>query len=74
MAAAVEGTRARMRDLLRASAAGGGAAVIGAAWGAGPYRNSGVGRLRLILFGVPAGGLDGPDGGVVPGRAGGPAG
>jgi hypothetical protein len=56
-----------MRDLLRAWRPGYGTAVIQAAEGAEVYRNARVGRLRLILFGVAAGALDGPNDGVVPG-------
>ncbi|GAA1235395.1 hypothetical protein GCM10009646_24790 [Streptomyces aureus] len=67
MVTAVRGRKTRMRDLLRASRPGYGTAVIGAAWGTEAYRNVGVGRLRLILFGVVAGALDGPKGGVLPG-------
>ncbi|MFJ9564547.1 hypothetical protein ACIRQQ_31485 [Streptomyces fuscichromogenes] len=55
-----------MRDLLRACRPGYGTAVVRAAWGAEEYRNAGVGRLRLVLFGVAAGALDGPNDGVVP--------
>jgi hypothetical protein len=49
-----------MRDLLRALRPGG-TAAIGAAWGAEAYRYARVGRLRLVLFGVAAGALDGPN-------------
>ncbi|MGW9032707.1 hypothetical protein ACWGQ5_54045 [Streptomyces sp. NPDC055722] len=59
-----------MRDLLRAWRPGHGTAVIQAAGGAEVYRNTGAGRLRLILFGAAAGALDGPNGGVLPGVVG----
>jgi hypothetical protein len=56
-----------MRDLLRAWRPGYGTAVIQAAGRAEVCRNARVGRLRLILFGVAASALDGPNDGVVPG-------